>query len=314
MYKAIFLFSALLLITLTAAAQRQNVYFFNDKDEYLKTRDSATYLRIVQEPAGDPPLYVVNEFYTDGTKKSAGFSSKIDPPQYEGPYVSFYKNGNKKQIATYSKGKLTDTAYNYFPNGNLYTSMVYKNNESSKEVDIYYVTVNDSTGKELVVRGEGESALYDDQFKAVTSRGKIKNGKFDGVWTGVMNGGKVKYSEKYVDGKLISGESTDSEQNVYTYTVVRKQPEFKGGNQNFYKFLTKNITYPKAGVNGKVQLRFTVKANGQLSDFKVISSPHPLLTVEALRVLQMSPDWEPGLMRGRAVDVFFNLPISFNRR
>jgi antitoxin component YwqK of YwqJK toxin-antitoxin module len=145
MKKIIFLvFSSLILLSTVVSAQKQNVYFHKNNGDYLKNADSADFIRMVHEPEKGSKLYLTKEFYISGMRKSAGYSSRIDPPLYEGRFISFYENGRKKQIMSYKKGKITDTAYNHFPNGKLYTTLYY---EQSGDSSIVYVkSVNDSTG------------------------------------------------------------------------------------------------------------------------------------------------------------------------
>ncbi|TKC57554.1 TonB family protein [Pedobacter hiemivivus] len=313
MNKIFALFLSFMVIGLGVNAQKQNLYFLKNNGQYVKIRDSADYLRIVQEPDPGSVLYIVNEHYLDGSTKSKGLSSKIDPPVYEGQYISYYKNGKKKLLGNYSKGKLVDTVYNYYPNGNLYTEIAYVNAKDG--VKTYIKTVKDSTGKNLVVNGNGACGLYDNNFKEIIESGSIKDGFYDGVWKGGLKRSGISYTETYVDGKLLSGESTDRSGNQYPYTKSHIQPEFKGGMKEFYKYLTKNVKYPQEcytqRIQGKVFLRFQVLKDGSISDIKVLRSPHPSLTREAIRVISVSPPWEPGVERGIPVNVFFNIPISF---
>lgn len=313
MNKIFALFFSFLAIGLNVHAQKQNLYFLKNNGQYVKIRDSADYLRIVQEPDPGSVLYIVNEHYLDGSTKSKGFSSKIDPPVYEGEFISYYKNGKKKLLGHYSKGKLIDTVYNYYPNGSLYTEIAYTNIKD--EVKTYIKTVRDSTGKSLVVNGNGSGEFYDSSFKEIIETGAIKDGLYEGVWKGGRAKSGLHYTETYVNGKLISGESTDSSGKLYPYTKTNIQPEFKGGMKEFYKYLAKNIRYPEEcftrGIQGKVYLRFNVLKDGAITDIQVLSSPHPGLTKEALRVVSVSPPWEPGIQRGVPVKVAFNIPISF---
>jgi TonB family protein len=317
MYKYLLLL-CILSFGLTTAAQRQNVYFFNERDGLVKDKDSASYIRIVQEPAPEnPKLYIVNEFYVlDGAKKSTGFSSKIEPVMYEGKFVSYFKNGNKKSIINFKNGQRVDTLTSFYPNGQLFYLFVYTYDSSSKENLIYVKSVKDSTGKDLVIDGNGEALFYDEQFNAVKARGNIKSGVYDGIWTGHLAAQKMSYKETHLDGKLISGESKDEQNNIYPYTKIKVLPEFKGGMNTFYKFLSKNLSYPKSmseiGISGKVILQFTVKADGKLSNIKVVNNAEQDFAVEALRVLRQSPDWEPGQLRGKKVDMLFNIPIAFD--
>lgn len=275
-------------------------------------RDSADYLRIVKEPEQGSNLYAVNEHYLDGTSKSMGYSSKIDPPVYEGQYISYYKNGKKKMVASYKKGKLIDTAYSYYPNGKLYTIIGYS--ATAK----YIKSVKDSTGKDLVVDGNGEFGSYDSEFTRVAERGKIKNGLYDGEWIGEAGKSSAAYKEIYVDGKLISGESRDKDGTVYQYTKSIVEPQFKKGMDAFYTYLIKTIRYPeqcyRSGIQGKVLLSFTVMKDGSIESIRVMNEVHPALAAEAVRVVKASPLWEPGSLRGKPANVVYNVPVSFTLR
>ncbi|SHG59982.1 energy transducer TonB [Pedobacter caeni] len=308
-----------LCIGLGTFAQRQNQYFLKDNGTYVKLRDSADYIRIVQEPDQGSLLYKVFEYYLDGTDKSSGLSKKIDPPKYEGAYVSYYKNGNKHIQGNYANGQLKDTVDTYYPNGRLYTRMVWPFSEEPNVVRQMYVhTVMDSTGKVLVQNGNGEGVFYNPDFNEVLERGMVKAGVYDGVWTGENQRNGLKFKESYENGKLISGESTDANGQIYAYTKKEILPEFKGGMTDFYNHLKKKIRYPqgamKKGIQGVVYLRFVVKRDGSLKDIRVMNFVDPELAMEAIRVTKLSPDWTPGVQRGIPVDVFYNVPVSFSLR
>lgn len=317
MNKLRFLFLPFLLISAAAIGQRQNLYFLKNNGQYVKLRDSADYLRIVKEPEEGSGLYVVNEHYLDGTAKSTGYSSKIDPPVYEGAYISYYKNGKKKTVANYKKGKLADTAYHYYPNGNLYTVTSYNATSEGKTLK-YIKSVKDSAGKDLVLDGNGICVFYDGDFKHVAESGNVKNGLYDGEWIGAEPKTGLKYKETYAEGKIISGESTDKEGMTYKYTVAQVQPQFKGGMNKFYTYLTKTIRYPEEcyrnGIQGKVMLKFTVMKDGSIKDIRVMNDVNSFLAKEAVRVVNASPPWDPGVQRGKPVNVVYNVPVSFTVR
>lgn len=317
MNKKRFLISFFLLINGVAIAQRQNLYFLKNNGQYVKLRDSADYLRIVKEPEGGSALYVVNEHFLDGTNKSMGYSSKIDPPVYEGQYISYYKNGKKRMMGSFNKGKLRDTVFNYYPNGNLYTITAYSYTADGKPLK-YFKSVKDSTGRDLVTDGNGECVFYDDEFKSISERGKIKNGLYDGEWLGEASRAGAKYKEIYVDGHMVSGESIDRDGTVYTYTKARVEPQFKNGMNAFYTYLKKTIRYPeqcyKNGIQGKVLLKFMVMKDGSIEKISVMNEVHPALAQEAVRVIKASPLWEPGSLRGKPANVVYNVPVSFTLR
>ena len=69
------------------------------------------------------------------------------------------------------------------------------------------------------------------------------------------------------------------------------------------------LTY---SVQGKVFISMTVEKNGSLSDFKVVKDIGYGAATEAIRILKLSPKWEPGYQNGQKVRVRYTLPISFS--
>lgn len=100
------------------------------------------------------------------------------------------------------------------------------------------------------------------------------------------------------------------------FITVEEEPQFKGGISAFYCFLRKNIQYPEAMLNKNVQGRelvsMTVETDGSLSDLKVVKDLGCGAAKEVIRVLKLSPKWEPGYQNGNKVRVKYTIPISFN--
>jgi TonB family protein len=99
-------------------------------------------------------------------------------------------------------------------------------------------------------------------------------------------------------------------------THVDVLPMFKGGTQKFPEFLQRNLQYPAEAkakkTEGRVIVNFIVEKDGSLSDVKILRGVSKELDEEALRVIKLSPNWEPGQQNGKAVRVSFALPISFD--
>jgi periplasmic protein TonB len=101
------------------------------------------------------------------------------------------------------------------------------------------------------------------------------------------------------------------------YTVVEEMPEFPGGPMEMMKYIQKNIQYPamarEAGIGGKCFLKFVVGPEGSISDVQVLKGVPgcPDCDKEAVRVVKSMPKWKAGKMNGRAVNVYFNIPINF---
>ena len=100
------------------------------------------------------------------------------------------------------------------------------------------------------------------------------------------------------------------------FITVEEEPQFKGGISAFYRFLSQNIHYPEAmlikNVQGKELISMTVETDGSLSDIQVVKDLGCGAAKEVIRVLKLSPKWEPGYQNGSKVRVKYTIPISFN--
>ncbi|WP_257666261.1 M56 family metallopeptidase [Parapedobacter tibetensis] len=100
------------------------------------------------------------------------------------------------------------------------------------------------------------------------------------------------------------------------FQVVEVNPEPPGGMRAFMEYISKNYDYPQeaieAEVNGQVQVSFVVERDGSLTDIKVVRDLGHGTGEAAIRVLQSSSKWSPGIQNGRSVRVAYTLPIRLN--
>ncbi|MCL2098364.1 MAG: energy transducer TonB [Bacteroidales bacterium] len=101
--------------------------------------------------------------------------------------------------------------------------------------------------------------------------------------------------------------------------VVEEKPKFMGGDENeFTKWVFKNMVYPEIAkennIQGRVILSFVVGPDGRVVDVKVLRGVDPSLDKEALRVVNMSPRWTPGKQRNKPVRVKYTFPVIFQLR
>ena len=106
-----------------------------------------------------------------------------------------------------------------------------------------------------------------------------------------------------------------SAQDTKVYQSVEQMPEFPGGIGEMMKFLQMNIKYPPTAaankIEGRVILQFIIDKTGQVGDVKVVRSVNEELDAEAVRVVKSMPKFTPGRQDGKAVAVWYTLPISF---
>lgn len=97
------------------------------------------------------------------------------------------------------------------------------------------------------------------------------------------------------------------------FTYVEEMPEFPGGLEKLKEYIRTQLRYPvQDTVTGTVAVRFTVRHNGQPSDFQIIRHLSPACDREALRLLKNMPNWKPGKQNGKPANVSFTLPVRFN--
>ena len=99
------------------------------------------------------------------------------------------------------------------------------------------------------------------------------------------------------------------------FDIVDVAPEYPGGINALMQYLSSNIKYPPAAaeqnIEGRVIVRFVVDKTGKVREVKIMQSIHPLLDQEAVRVIKAMPSWIPGEKDGKAVNVYYTLPVRF---
>ncbi|MBB6129083.1 energy transducer TonB [Mucilaginibacter lappiensis] len=99
------------------------------------------------------------------------------------------------------------------------------------------------------------------------------------------------------------------------YTSVEVIPEYPGGIQAFGKYITNNLKYPYVarllGINGRVVVSFVVDQDGKLINVTPLNCIGAGCEAEAVKVVQESKPWKPGIQDGKPVRVQFSVPISF---
>lgn len=100
------------------------------------------------------------------------------------------------------------------------------------------------------------------------------------------------------------------------YMVVEKMPEFPGGMEAMWKFISDHLNYPEEAreknIEGRSIIQFIVEKDGTISNIEVVrSAGDKSLDKEALRVVRMMPKWKPGSQRDKIVRCKYTLPVSF---
>ncbi len=104
--------------------------------------------------------------------------------------------------------------------------------------------------------------------------------------------------------------------NEAPFVVVEQMPQYQGGDEALLEFIKNNTRYPETAkaekISGRVIVRFVVSKEGNAEGISVLKGVDPLLDAEAIRVVSMLSGWKPGMQGGKAVDVWYMVPVSFS--
>ena len=125
----------------------------------------------------------------------------------------------------------------------------------------------------------------------------------------------VEMTEETVVEDIVFEQAPEEEEVDEIFTIVEDQPEFPGGMQAFYSFVSKRMKYPsqakRMGIEGRVYLEFVVGKDGAVTNVRSVKGIGAGCDEEAVRVMKTVPKFKPGKQRGRAVKVKMVMPIYF---
>ena len=182
------------------------------------------------------------------------------------------------------------------------------------------------------------NGLYVGEFRNAVPEGKGMHFLPDGsIYAGELSDGKhCGFGRFFSDsGKIFSGEFDDDYANgldtlwypdgsvyvgkcVWGRPVSTLSPEYgrmyRGMHVPDY-IVSSQLQYPESEENDGsvkiVKVRFTVDSDGSVQNAHVLDSPGEAFSEEALRVVNSSPAWAPGVRKGKKVRFSYTLPVVF---
>jgi TonB family protein len=332
----IFFLGLVVFQSVKAAPADTLLVFYKNDGRILPSKDSADYFRFIMPPdtSGDKDLFRVCDFYKDGNKRMVATSlTGTVNLVLDGTCISYFPNGKRRATVTFAKGLPKGYLTSYYPNGSIYTTLkldpdlpnyYYYNGYSGLQntyglnqsnLNIHVIGCRDSTDQLIAVNGTGHIIIYNDDFTKITSQGNIVNDKKDGDWNGpIADSGKFVIT--YHRGDIKIGTSYMKSGMQYKFKNIMTEPVFSDGMNNFYIFIKQNTVYlesaRKRKLAGTVYIKFYVEPDGTLSDVEVVKPGlTESLNEEAMRVIRLSPLWNPGAIFGIPMRMAVRTQVNF---
>jgi TonB family protein len=198
-----------------------------------------------------------------------------------------------------------------------YPADAVKENIQGKVFVTFVVKADGTVGDAKIARG-AHPLLDDEAIRVVNLLPVWKPGRQKGEAVSVSYTVPVKFaldgakSEKKTDPSLAAGPQKGEKQ---VFIVVEEMPEFPGGADELRRFIARTVKYPAEAIKdkamGKVLVSFVVSSTGKVENPKIERAVNPALDAEAIRVVNLMPEWKPGKQRGQAVSVAYTIPIDF---
>jgi TonB family protein len=163
-----------------------------------------------------------------------------------------------------------------------------------------------------VVKSSGNELLDNEAMRVVSMSPAWTPGKVEGKPVDVLFTFPVVFK--------LQGEETEAAGEAVAFAEVEQKPTFMGNEPvQFTKWVFGQLKYPEEAkekqIQGRVTLQFTIAKDGNVKDVTIAkSSGSKILDDEAVRVVSMSPQWEPGKQNGEPVNVKFTFPVVFQMR
>jgi TonB family protein len=127
--------------------------------------------------------------------------------------------------------------------------------------------------------------------------------------------GVLRRNDMYHIDTLLQGHCYAKDSSEIAHFPYQENPEFQGGLNEMFKFLSENVKYPEGSrlksVEGTVYVGFVVDRTGNIVDIKIKRGVSKLLDKEAMRVVKSMPKWKAGKQEDELVRVAYTLPIKF---
>lgn len=147
------------------------------------------------------------------------------------------------------------------------------------------------------------------------AKSNVVEGELQDTFLSYYEDGKALRIDQYEAGRLTKGQCFDKQGKEIDYFPYQVLPEFSGGIEELFKYLNKNIHYPKdareSNIEDIVYIGFVIDKDGTVKDVTLRKDTYKSLAEEGIRVVKTMPNWHSGLRDGEKISFRYTLPIKF---
>ncbi len=264
----------------------KDTLFYNSHGN-LADKQDASYYEIVRPEPGHG--YVAKKYY------ASSHHLKMD--------------GHYSAIDTEKMGEGLFTFYN--ENGRIDCKGSYHLNKGNGQWIYYY----DTTNSPVWYQCNFTDGHWDGELSSYYLSGRLKRKEYHQFRFNLANlrsrnsGGSSNGSD---GDTVMNGKCYDEYGKEMKFTPFAVMPVIP---YDLNKYLAKSIKYPKSArknnIEGRVIVRFAVGKDGTISDVEIMKHVSPDLDDAAAKVIAKMPQWEPGKLDDKPVDVYYTIPIRF---
>ena len=125
-------------------------------------------------------------------------------------------------------------------------------------------------------------------------------------------------NEKVAPSFLGKPQEKASDDRAYSFHDCDEKPVFMGhADPSWFmtKWVYQYLRYPQeavsAGIQGRVNVTFTIGKDGRVEEVRVDKGVDELLDAEAVRVIKASPKWKAAKKDGKTVRCYITVPVDF---
>ncbi len=230
-------------------------------------------------------------------------------------YVAVASEGkaNEYIVRTLIKGELSGEKKVLSKNYSIYKTNDFQNGEM-----VTFTENGDTVSVKNYFKGnlEGDYKLWREDH-GLYKKAFYREGKEDGITEYFFPNGQV--SARYI---MIKGKEKESEfwnadaSKLQNSKEANRDPSFMGKDKRaFSTWIGDRLVYPleckKLNIEGTVVVSLRISLSGKIEDVQIVESPHYLLSAEALRVIEDSPIWAPGIRHNQITGFRYTIPVVF---